>query len=201
MGLLTILGALTDVVPSLVHAFAGDKAGEVADKTADVVKTITGQSDPQKAVDAIKADPKLQLEFQKAMQPVLLAHFQAETQRLQTVNETMRAEYASKDAYVRRARPTYLYLMAVTWFIQMTAFSFVLGYTMIEAPDKLPQIITALTSIFGALFGLWGIALSVVGVYVKKRSDDKQLAAGKTPAPGIMAALAQRIKGKLANAG
>ena len=61
--LLPFIGA----VPEVLRALGGDKAGEAAEKVINLAKTVTGQSDPEKAVDAVIKDPAMQLELQKVM--------------------------------------------------------------------------------------------------------------------------------------
>lgn len=82
------------------------------------------------------------------------------------VNQSLRAEIASQDIYVRRMRPTFGYLMAMTWAAQM----FGLAYVIIFETEKAPQVIEAMAS----LGMIWGVGLSVLGIYVYKRSEEKK---------------------------
>lgn len=88
-----------------------------------------------------------------------------DTRTLHTINTTMRSEVASTDGFVRRMRPTFGYIMAFTWGVQMTA----VAVAMFTNPDTAPAIISAL----GELGMMWSIGLSVLGVYVYKRSTEK----------------------------
>ena len=81
------------------------------------------------------------------------------------VNESLRAEVASADPYVRRMRPTFGYIMAITWAAQMLS----VAYTILEEPDNAPHIIDAMAS----LSTIWTVGLSVLGIYVYKRSQEK----------------------------
>ena len=83
------------------------------------------------------------------------------------VNESLRAEIASSDAYVRRMRPTFGYLMAGTWGAQMFAIAYVIVFKTGEAH----AVIEAMAS----LGTTWAVGLSVLGIYVYKRSEDKKL--------------------------
>lgn len=83
------------------------------------------------------------------------------------VNESLRAEVASEDWYVRRWRPTFGYAIAVTWTATMAAVS----WAIVADPAQAPAIIAALVN----TSPIWGIALGVVGVSVVKRSQDKAL--------------------------
>ncbi len=92
---------------------------------------------------------------------------------------------ASEDANVRRMRPTFGYVMAATWAAQMGAVAWV----VIAAPREAANVIEAL----GALSVMWSVGLSVLGVYVYKRSADKALAAGR-PEAGPFAGLQSLVE-------
>lgn len=82
------------------------------------------------------------------------------------INESLRAEIASQDQYVRRMRPTFGYLMAVTWAAQMLG----LAYVIIFDTQRAGYILNAMSS----LSAIWAVGLSVLGIYVYKRSEDKK---------------------------
>lgn len=82
------------------------------------------------------------------------------------INESLRAEVASNDAYVRRMRPTFGYIIAATWAAQMFALAYVIVFDTKEAG----MVINAVES----LGTIWGIGLSVLGIYVYKRSEEKR---------------------------
>ena len=187
MDLITIALTAAQFVPGLLRLLKGEHAGEVAQKVVDAAGVITGIADPGKAIETVQANAELQLKLQQALAPVLIAQYEAETRQLEAVNQTMRAELASEDKYVKRWRPTLGYAVTVTWFLQMGALSVII----VLKPDKAAEIITAM----GSLAVMWGFALSVLGVSVAARSKDKQLVAGQTPEPGILGALAQRLAG------
>ena len=103
-----------------------------------------------------------------------LAQIQSEEFKstLSEINQTIRAEVASEDKFVRRMRPTFGYLMALTWSAQM----FGIAYIIIFDTDKAAAIMAAM----GSLSAIWGIGLSVLGIYVYRRSDDKKLGIPET---------------------
>jgi len=104
---------------------------------------------------------------------------------IREVNASLRAEAASEDAYVRRMRPTFGYVMAATWAAQMSAVAWI----VVAAPREAAQVIDAL----GALSLMWSVGLSVLGVYVYKRSADKALGAGHPP-QGLVDTLQTALK-------
>lgn len=85
---------------------------------------------------------------------------------IQQINESLRAEVASTDPYVRRMRPTFGYIIALTWAAQM----FAIAYVMVFETTQAALVIEAVQS----LGTIWGIGLSVLGIYVYKRSEEKR---------------------------
>lgn len=83
------------------------------------------------------------------------------------INKSLRAEIASKDQYVRRMRPTFGYLMALTWAAQMLGIAYVIVFDTARAGI----VLNAMSS----LSAIWAVGLSVLGIYVYKRSEDKKL--------------------------
>lgn len=102
---------------------------------------------------------------------------------LAEINATMRTEARSEDPYVRRWRPTFGYAVALTWTVQMAG----LTYAVIATPEYAAEILAAI----GSLSLIWGVALSVLGINVVKRSQDKAVEAGQ----GLPAGLGQRLAG------
>ena len=83
------------------------------------------------------------------------------------INQSLRAEVASQDAYVRRMRPTFGYIMAITWAAQMLA----LAWVILEDTKNASLILES----FESLGIIWTIGLSVLGIYVYKRSEEKKV--------------------------
>ena len=79
----------------------------------------------------------------------------------------MRAEVQSQDIYVRRMRPTFGYLMAITWASQMLGIAYIIVFDTQRAGEVMAAI--------GSLSAIWAVGLSVLGIYVYKRSEDKKL--------------------------
>lgn len=61
--LIPIVSALTSIVPSIAGWIGGDKAEDAANHVADIARKVTGQNDPEKAVDLILADESLKFQF------------------------------------------------------------------------------------------------------------------------------------------
>ncbi len=84
------------------------------------------------------------------------------------INESLRAEVASSDPYVRRMRPTFGYIIAVTWCAQMLGLAYVIVFETAQAA----LVIDAMEK----LGTIWAVGLSVLGVYVYQRSSEKKSA-------------------------
>lgn len=179
-----MLMALGQLVPGLLRWAGSDKAAAVADQAVAVAQQVTGAASADDALAALQSRPELLVQYQQAMAPVLLAELEADCKQLESVNATMRAEAASADPYVRRARPTFLYAMALTWTLQTVG--------LMVAVVLQPSLGAALLQAAADLTTLWGIALTVVGVAVKARSDDKARAMG-LEAPTIFQTIAQAM--------
>lgn len=93
------------------------------------------------------------------------------------VNDTYRTEIASDDKYVRRMRPTFGYLMAATWTMQMSGIAYVMTFRPQDAPGIL--------AVMDSLAVIWAMGLSVLGIYVYKRSEDKKLPRAVLALPGM----------------
>lgn len=87
---------------------------------------------------------------------------------LREVNETYRAELSSDDKYVRRMRPTFGYLLAFSWAAQMLG----LAYIIVFDTEKSVHVLSSME----ALSAIWAMGLSVLGIYVYKRSEEKKTA-------------------------
>ncbi len=87
--------------------------------------------------------------------------------QLTQINESLRNEIASQDLYVRRMRPTFGYLLAITWAAQMLGLAYVIAFET----DKAGVVLNAMSG----LSAIWAVGLSVLGVYVYKRSEEKKI--------------------------
>lgn len=104
---------------------------------------------------------------------------------LTQINESLRAEVASSDPYVRRMRPTFGYMMSITWGAQMLA----LAYIIVTDPARAGDVLNAMES----LATIWAVALSVMGIYVYQRSVEKR---GGGHVPSVLpASWAQKTPG------
>jgi hypothetical protein len=154
---------------------------------ADVEKAILDPAGRQKIIE-------LELAQKTRFEELYWAAVQGQT--VQT-GETYRTELKSEDPYVRRARPGFIYAMKWTWILQIgtsmlaaliVVVADVLGTAGFDAAD----ILRAIASFQADTAMQWAVALSVIGIYNIKRSDDKQVEATGQPAQGIVQMLLSR---------
>lgn len=190
--ILPIIAGLISAAPALVGLFEtgaaggdGGTAAKVARIASDVAQAVTGKRDDGEALKALEADPELLLAYQRQTAQRAISLYQEETKRLQSVNETIRAEAASSDPYVRRMRPTMGYALIFSWTMTMAAVVFVI----VTDPGAASAVIVALAD----LSIMWSVALSVLGLYVYKRSEDKKTAPSAGTGAGIGAGIGTGI--------
>lgn len=154
-----------------------------AQAAADGLERVGGAVDTGEIPPATVADANRHIER--------MAELDSEDYRttIREVNRTIRAEVASDDAYVRRMRPTFGYVMALTWTAQMGA----IAWSIVADPQGASAVIADMAS----LSVIWTVGLSVLGIYVYKRSEEKRPAldpAGGSGA-GLIGGLVQRLRG------
>lgn len=175
--------------PLLGTALLGP-AGGVAG--ALIASIFGGEPTPDAVAAAIQADPQALLKLRE----LELTHatelqrmtIQAETARLTEVNATIRTEVVSDDAYVRRMRSTFGYIVCFTLAIE----SLLICIVVLWLPDRIADMMLLIES-FGTV---QMTALAVLGVYVNLRSKEKMIDAGHPPGDSLIGAIATRIRGR-----
>lgn len=155
LGLPILVEAVGYGLSKIDHPLAREAAEALGSVNAAL---LSGKISPEAAAEANR-----HVEAMAAMQS---EEFQT---IVQEVNGSLRAEIASDDKYVRRMRPTFGYMIAVTWGAQMLA----LAYVVVFETERAALVLQAMES----LGTIWAVGLSVLGVYVYKRSQDKKVAA------------------------
>lgn len=146
--LVSLVGSVLGELDNPVAKTASKALGQVSEAIA------SGGISPEQLAEASRHTEK--------MAEMEIANYEAS---LSEVNQSLRTEVASSDCYVRRMRPTFGYLMALTWAAQM----FGIAYVIIFDTDKAGVVMAAM----GNLSAIWAVGLSVLGIYVYKRSDEK----------------------------
>ena len=205
--LLPIISGLASIAPTIGKWIAGEKGGERAREIADLACSVAGVGDPQSAVDAINADPKLAAEFNLGMKDLELKFYEAETERQRVVNATIVAEYAvGGDVQTWKQfllafwksgwRPWigWVFGLSLGFYTVCTCTAFL--WAVFKAPDNASAIFKGLADLASALSVTWGSCMIVLGVAVKKRSDDKAAGVGAgLPQPNALKALGKKLFG------
>lgn len=113
----------------------GSALGPAGGAVGTLIAAALGTENTPDAVGAaIKADPQallklqqLEKEHERELTRMML---ESETARLTEINKTMRVEAAANDGFVRRWRPTFGYMVALTWLIQSVA----IAWAMVGSP-------------------------------------------------------------------
>lgn len=111
--------------------------------------------------------PEQMIEANRHAEEMARINIQQYETSLSEINQSLRAEIASQDLYIRRMRPTFGYIMAFTWAAQMFAVAFVVVFDTTNVGHVLAGM--------ASLSTIWAVGLSVLGIYVYKRSEDKKL--------------------------
>jgi len=171
-------------LPVLIRAVS-EGLGRIENPVAQTAASALKDADV--AVQSGSIPPESVAEANRHVERLAELERGAETATLAQVNRSLRAEVASDDAYVRRMRPTFGYGMAATWCAQMGA----VAYAIVADPAHAGALIEAMAS----LGTIWTVGLSVLGIYVYKRSEEKTAGTGAADVPGTLAGLARRLAG------
>jgi hypothetical protein len=116
--------------------------------------------------DAVQNGDVNIVEANRHAQEIAKIYADENKEALNVINKTIQLELQSEDKFISRMRPTFGYVLALTWFAQMMAVAYIIvfktgiAYLVLQAVESLSVI--------------WTIGLSVLGIYVYKRSDEKR---------------------------
>ena len=171
MPLPAVLGVAASVLPSII-GLIDDDAGDVADKVAGVVQTVVGTDDAIAAQAALTADPEIRLKLERALYEFQIKMAQEETKRIQTVNETMRAETQAKHWWSSAWRPFWGACSALA-FVAVTVLCCMIAFDAIKSGNL--QAMSQVPLIIGAFAGLFSVPGAILGIASWKRGQ-KQIA-------------------------
>lgn len=134
------------------------------DGVLKVVGEVTGIDSIGEAIEAIKGNqlsPEQEAELRKRLIEQENALIEAASEEVESRAGIIRAEASSEDNYVRRARPTFLYLMYIVLGINFAVIPLLRVFGVEADPVTLP----------GNLYALFGVGYTG---YAYLRSKDKQ---------------------------
>lgn len=187
----SLIGGAAPLVGSLIGGPAGGTVGVLiadalgVENTPDAIEAeLLHNPDALLKIKQMEIDERIRLRE--------LSYQQAEmesAERKLVITEQhklMVAELKSDDAYVRRWRPTFGYAVCLAW----SSLFFGICLLMIIHPQYTEQAFDGAAK----LTGLFSVALTVLGLNIHKRSQDKQISAGITPA-GVFGGIASALRG------
>lgn len=178
--MIAALAPLISLVPSIVNCFTGDEEKDkpVGEKILNVIGEVAGTRDPQSAADAMRDNPELIVTLKARIKEIELEFFREETERIKSVNRTMRVESKSEDKWTRRWRPFWGFTSAVA-FIFVCGLCCWLGFDAVRGKDASAlKMIPDLVSAFAALFAIPG---AILGVASWHRGKKQRIEAGEPP--------------------
>jgi len=194
--LITLAKSVSTYLPAITSWFDDDNADKNANLILEVAHKVTAESDPVNSIQALHNSDVLREDFLRAINPIVIAKLENNTRRLAETNATMRAELNTASKFKSYWRPAFGWALLLTWTITMLSFIFVLAYVVISTPANMANVLSGIAQVMGPFSVMWGIALSVLGINISKRSQDKAITAGIKPPPGLLGAVAQRLGGK-----
>lgn len=174
---LGLLGnAIAPGIGGPVVAMIGEALGLETEATPEAIDKRL--NDPDAVVKLRELQSRERTRLAELASAERLAEIDERKAALAEINRTARAEAGTDDKFVRRWRPTmgYVVTAAFGWV------TFCIGLLIVVSGFRdVSQSVTTLQALSGPLMTLFGIGLSVLGVSVRERSKDKQVAAGMQP--------------------
>lgn len=159
--------------PSIIGSLMGSKAEKVAEDVVGIATKITGIDDPQEAVDHLGKNPELALQFKQSVMEYELAMAKEDTKRLETVNETMRAEARSEHWMQWSWRPFNGYLFGITLFFNYVMPSLYNMFAEVHiVAQQIPEfVLMAWAAILGVTAWHRGVQKRIISGEVKKKTS------------------------------
>ena len=140
--LIPLVSLAAGLVPELIGLFGGHRAGEVAGKVADVVRDVTGTTDPAKAAAIIESDPAEAKKLQVRLTEVQQEYLKLQMQDAQNERESLLAMFKAETEDRSRASSTMVSALAIRdWPGKLVAIS--------------PAIVSAIVIIGFFVFTVW----------------------------------------------
>lgn len=163
--------ALGTVVGGPFGAIAGDliadSLGIDRDDEQALEKAI---NDPALAARLLEIQENNKTEIRKLELEAEIAEINADAAKVESINETMRVELAAKSGFRASWRPLFGYISAVSFGAQMLGLTYVMIFQTALLSDVAQGV--------GMLTTLWAIALAVLGINIRSRTDEKAMESG-----------------------
>lgn len=148
------LGLVSEFAPGLVRHFAGDKAGEVAEKVVGIAGALTGESEPDAMAAALRGNPELAAQFRQQSVDLELG--------LATLEIEDRRDARARDLAMRQAgqENRRADLMIVGDVVGLLAcLTAMVAITVLGVKGDVPPALLAMNGPIGTLAGFFGAGL------------------------------------------
>ncbi len=180
-----LASVVAPIAPLLGTALGGPAGGLVAKAIANKLGVVGDEDNMVKAITTNTKSESVRLKQ-------LEEEDRTELEAMTVVNETMRVETKSDDAFVRRWRPFFGYTVATTWALQfLTLLACFIWATWMSANNGATNgkvVFDAAVDFIQASLVMWSVALPILGVSIHQRSKDKARANG-IETPGLLSKL------------
>lgn len=151
-----LFGLVTQLAPALMSMFASPKADSVTAQVLSVVQAVAGTSDQAAAVEAMKANPALQVQLQIQLAQIALqmAQVEASERAGQVTLDTQEA--TSPSVFIAGWRPFFGWVMGAA--VAYSVFQGLLqaGFQAFHPGTILPSV--NLTDYWPAFLGMMGLS-------------------------------------------
>ena len=143
--------------------------------TEAMAATIMSSPELQLEIERLAVEMELiELEKLRAQNDLETSKWQAETARIQAVNETMRAEAGADDKWQRRWRPFCGFVTGTTWGIIGISFAILAVAIAFGIGDVKPAALTDFGTAMAELSVFFGIMGAILGVSAWTRGVEKK---------------------------
>lgn len=138
--ILPIVMGLAQFAPTILRYFcAGETSAAVAESVVDIAKTVTGTKTPEEALEAIRANNQLAMEFQKQI-------LSSDTE-LEKAYLLDRQDARSRDlGYIQSGKHNYRGdILAFVAIIALVCLIFLLFFKAVDLPDSVRDLLLILS--------------------------------------------------------
>jgi len=165
--------------PALGAALAGPAGAVVGGIVGRVFGNPQTDDDLSNAISTSPAAAEILRKAQIDMAPeIRTAEIEAAVAQSQATNETLRSMTTSGDVLVKRAPAIFLYILGITWFVQMLMLTWFAGAVVLWA-DNVASDLDAIRGVLGEIATLWTVALAVAGIGIHSDRKCKEAENGK----------------------
>lgn len=156
------LSEVAKIAPTVATALGGAGAGAVASMVTNLLGIdATNPADLVAATRNPEMVAKLKQLDQEHEREMLSIHLQAETQQMQSVNETMRAELQAEGFWRTGWRPYIGWVMGTCFLLIAIA----LCWIVVQDPSMLNEVMATMMTLIGAM-------AAVQGINIRSRSNE-----------------------------